>query len=64
MFRDPVTVSELDTKSDPVITAEPEKGKIELPPGAQEADTANEALVILFEPNGPNTFDAVTKEAV
>jgi flagellin len=32
--------------------------------GAQEALTANDALVILFDPNGPNTFEPVTKDAV
>jgi hypothetical protein len=30
---------------------------------ALEEETANEALAILLEPNGPNTFDAVIKEA-
>ena len=31
---------------------------------ALDEETAKEALVMLFEPNGPYTFDAVTNEAV
>jgi hypothetical protein len=31
---------------------------------ALEDETANEALTILFEPNGPNTFEPVTKDDV
>jgi hypothetical protein len=31
---------------------------------ALEDETAKEELITLFDPNGPNTFEPVTKEAV